>query len=335
MLGWKEGVSFRVASEMPPAIAAINERLLADQLEVHLARLAELSALISEQRARIRTLKADVARMEKLRPILLERKAIREALYRKEHGSRLALLEQQERLIQLDGNLASTRSEIVEAEASLASLAARKTVAASDFLRERRAELASVRERMIALREDIRQARERLVRHRLVSPVDGVVQDLAVHTEDGAVRAGQLLMTIVPQDAGLRVEAFLSNSDVGFVRQGQRASVRIATFDYRRYGGLDGTVVSVSTDAVNAADTGLASADTGAGTSVPGTNEPNGRAFRVLIELDRDWFDVDGERIALSPGMAIEASILIGRQRVIEYLLRPLEGYRQDALREK
>ena len=82
-----------MTSEIPPAIAAINERLAADQIEAHLARLAELSALISEQRARIRTLKADVARMEKLRPILLERKAIREALYRKEHGSRLALLE--------------------------------------------------------------------------------------------------------------------------------------------------------------------------------------------------------------------------------------------------
>lgn len=238
-------------------------------------------------------------------------------------------------MIELDGNLASTRGEILEAEASLTSLAARKTVATSDFLRERRAELAAVRERMIALREDIRQARERLVRHRLVSPVDGVVQDLAVHTEDGAVRAGQMLMTVVPRDAGLRVEAFLSNSDIGFVRQGQRASIRIATFDYRRYGGLDGTVVSVSMDAVNAADTGLAPADTGARTSVSAANEPNGRAFRVLIELDRDWFDVDGKRTALSPGMGVEASILIGSQRVIECILRTLEGYRRDALRER
>ncbi len=335
VLGWREGVSFRVASEAPPAIAAINERLLADQIEVHRARLAELDASIAERRARIRTLKANVARMEKLRPILIERKAIREALYRKEHGSRLALLEQQERMIELEGNLASTRSEIAEAEASLASLTARKTVAATDFLRERRAELAAVRERMIALREDIRQARERLARHRLASPVDGVVQDLAVHTEDGAVRAGQILMTIVPRNAGLRVEAFLSNSDIGFVRQGQRAGVRIATFDYRRYGGLDGTVVSVSRDAVNAADTGLAPAGSGAGVPTPAGSQTDGRAFRVLIELDRDWFDVDGERIALSPGMAVEASILIGSQRVIEYILRPLEGYRQDALREK
>ena len=335
VLGWRKGVSFRAASEAPQTVAAIHERLLADQIAAHRARLAELDGQVAEQRARIRTLQASVARMEKLHPVLLERKTIRESLYRKEHGSRLALLEQREKVIELEGTLASTRSEIAEAEASLASLEARKTAAAAEFLRERRAELAKVHERMIALHEDVRQVRERRIRHRLLAPVDGVVQDLAVHTEDGAVQAGQVLMAIVPRSAGLLVEAFLSNSDVGFVRSGQRASVRIATFDYRRYGALDGTVVSVSRDAVNARAAGLSAASIGANTPVPEAVGPEGRTFRVLIELDRDWFELDGEHVPLSSGMSVEASILIGSQRVIEYVLRPLEGYRQDALREK
>ena len=333
ILGWREGISSRAISEAPQTIAAIHVQLLEDQLAAHRARLAELDGSVAERQAHIRTLQVDAARMEKLRPVLLERQDIREFLYRKKHGSKLALLEQRERVIELEGSLASTRSEIAEAKASLASLEARKTAVATEFLRERRAELAKVQERMIALREDIRQARERRARHMLLAPVDGAVHDLAVHTEDGAVRAGQMLMAIVPRDAGLRVEAFLSNSDVGFVRAGQRASLRIATFDYRRYGVLDGTVVSVSRDAVNAMDAGSGPVGNAALPQIAAG--PERQAFRVLIELDRDWFDLDGERMPLSSGMAVEASILIGSQKVIEYVLRPLEGYRQDALREK
>ena len=88
------------------------------------------------------------------------------------------------------------------------------------------AELAAVRERMILLRQDIRQARERRARHTLVSPVAGVVQDFAVHTQDGVVEPGTQIMVVVPRDTGLRVEAFVSNDDVGFVRPGRPASCR-------------------------------------------------------------------------------------------------------------
>ena len=334
LLGWRRSVPFNPPSGAPHEIVAINERLFADQIESHRARLHELDERIAERRAQIGTLKAKVAKLEKLLPILRERTRMHGALYNTRHGSRIKLLDERQKLIELEGDVHLGSSEIAGASASLAALRAQKRRTIAEYARERRAELAAVRGRMIVLLQDIRQAREHRARHTLVSPVAGVVQDLAVHTQDGVVEPGTQIMVIVPRDTGLRVEAFVSNDDVGFVRPGQRATLKIATFDFRRYGTIEGTVTNVARDAVTV---GAAAAGASGGLA-PGEQTagvPEGPAFRTLIDLDRTHLEIENEEVPLSPGMAVEAAIVLGRQRVIEYVLHPLRGYRQDAFTEK
>lgn len=339
LLGWRQQAPFNPPSGAPHEIVAINERLVTDQIESHRARLHELDGRIAERRAQIETLGASVAKLETLLPILRERTEMQDALYHTKHGSRIKLLDERQKLIELEGDIRLKSNEIAEANASLAALRAQKRRTVAEYARERRAELAAVRERMILLRQDIRQARERRARHTLVSPVDGVVQDLAVHTQDGVVEPGAQVMVIVPRDTGLRVEAFVSNDDVGFVRPGQRATLKIATFDFRRYGTIEGTVTNVAQDAVNvgAPDAGGAAAASSGrlGLEEQTGSAPGAPAFRTLIDLDRTHLEIEDQKIALSPGMAVEAAIVLGRQRVIEYVLHPLRGYRQDAFREK
>ena len=339
LLGWRQQAPFNPPSGAPREIVAINERLVADQIESHRARLRELDGRIVERRAQIGTLEARVAKLETLLPILRERTEMQDVLYRTKHGSRIRLLDERQKLIELEGEVRLGRSEIAEVTAALAAFRAQKRRTIAEYARERRAELAAVGERMILLRQDIRRARERRARHTLVSPVDGVVQDLAVHTQDGVVEPGAQLMVIVPRDTGLRVEAFVSNDDVGFVSPGQRATLKIATFDFRRYGTIEGTVTNVARDAVNvgapeaggavAGSSGRLALDEQSGSA------PGAPAFRTLIDLDRAHLEIENEKIALSPGMAVEAAIVLGRQRVIEYVLHPLRGYREDAFREK
>ena len=337
LLGWRQQAPFNPPDGAPPEIVAINERLVTDQLESHRARLHELDGRIAEHRAQIGTLGAKVETLEKLLPILRERTEMHDALYNSKHGSRIKLLDERQKLIELAGDIHLGNSEIAQAKASLAALRAQKRRTVAEHFRERRADLAIVRGRMIQLRQDIRQARERRARHTLVSPVAGVVQDLAVHTQDGVVDPGTQIMVIVPRDTGLRVEAFVSNDDVGFVRPGQRATLKIATFDFRRYGTIEGTVTNVARDAVTvgAPDAGAAAAGSSGLLQEQTGSAPDRPAFRTLIDLDRTHLEIENEKIALSPGMAVEAAIVLGRQRVIEYVLHPLRGYRQDAFREK
>ena len=339
LLGWREGKPLQPPAQAPTVIVAINRKLLADQIATHRARLHELEGLLRERRAQLRTLRAGIAKYEKLLPILRERTAMQETLYRKNHSSRIDLFAEQERLVELEGNLALRKEELVQARASLDTLAAQQEGTVSAFYREGRAALAAVEERMMVLRQDIRQAREHRDRHTLLSPVDGVVQDLAVHTEAGMVEPGARLMVIVPRDAALRVEALVSNADIGFIKPGQRVTLKVATFDFRRYGAIEGTVSHIGRDAVNAGGQSGGYGPPGvAAAAMPGSPPPNAAAgpmFKALIDLDHTWMEIEGRKIDLLPGMSAEAAVILGKQRLIEYVLQPLRGYRQDAFREK
>lgn len=338
-LAWRDSRVFRPPAGAPPEIVSVNEQLLADQIAAHRAQLHELDGVMAERRAQLQTIEAVLAKHGKLLPILRERTAMRETLYRTNHGSRLALFEEQERLVELEGNITLRRRESAEVKASLAAIRARKERAVSEFYRERRALLASVRERMIVLRQDIRQTGEHRARHTLLSPVDGVVQDLAVHTENGMVEPGARLMVIVPRNAGIRVEAYVANTDIGFVKPGQRVTLKVTTFDFRRYGAIEGTVSHIGKDAVTTGTQAGAPAPTsidGAPATAQSTRAgPAGPVFKALIKLDQTHMEIEGRKIELLPGMSSEASFILGSQRLIEYLLQPLRGYRQDAFREK
>src|SRR4051812_40100986 len=111
-------------------------------------------------------------------------------------------------------------------------------------------ELGKAQQKASGLRQDIIRAEQRRSLQRLTSPVDGMVQQLAVHTIGGIVTPAQTLMLVVPAESRLEIEAMVSNRDIGFVSAGQEAAVKIDTFNFTRYGLLHGTILSVSQDAI-------------------------------------------------------------------------------------
>jgi hemolysin D len=129
------------------------------------------------------------------------------------------------------------------------------------------------------------------------------------------VTPAQPLLSIVPNDATVEVDATVFNQDIGFVRPGQEVTVKLDTFPYTRYGYLSGTVTSVSHDAVQ--------------------DEKLGLMFPVRIRLTRSWLDIEGARVNLSPGMSLSAELRTGRRRVIDYLLGPLREGTGEAFRER
>jgi hemolysin D len=173
----------------------------------------------------------------------------------------------------------------------------------------------------------------------LTAPVDGTVQQLAVHTIGGVVTPGQSLLVVVPADSHLEIEAMVSNRDIGFVHPGQPADIKVDTFSYTRYGFLYGEVENVSADAVtpdkrdeepNARPTGLdkdaaAASDTGA-------KEP---VYAARVSLDKTAMVVDDRTVNLTPGMAVTVEIKTGSRHIISYFLSPLLRYGHESLRER
>ena len=84
----------------------------------------------------------------------------------------------------------------------------------------------------------------------LTAPVEGIVQQLAMHTVGGVVTPAQPLLVVVPVGSHLEIEAMVSNCDIGFVEAYQEAEIKVATFNFTRYGLLNGRVLTVSQDAI-------------------------------------------------------------------------------------
>jgi hemolysin D len=145
--------------------------------------------------------------------------------------------------------------------------------------------------------------------------VGGVVKELVLAAEGEVVTPAQPLMQIVPGEETLVVEAYLTNKDVGFVREKMSAVVKIHTFPFTKYGLIDAQVVQISADAL--------------------ADKEQGLIYKVRLLLKRDWLDVEGEKVYLLPGMAVTAEVKTGTRRLIEYFLAPLLRYRQESARER
>lgn len=149
----------------------------------------------------------------------------------------------------------------------------------------------------------------------LTAPVSGTVQQLSLHTIGGVVPPAQQLMTIVPDEDLLEVEAVLENRDIGFVHQGHSAEVKVEAFDYTKYGAVPAIVTQVSRDAIK--------------------DEKDNLAYTVKVTLQKTFIEIDGQRVKLQPGMIVDVGIKTGKRRLIEYLLSPLLHQQREAMHER
>ncbi len=189
------------------------------------------------------------------------------------------------------------------------------------------------------MRANLVKAQVSLTAKTLRAPIAGTVQELAVHTVGGVVTPAQPLMIVVPNGGGLVVEAMVNNRDVGFVHVGQTARVKIDTFNFTRYGLIDGKVIGLSHDTVNQGahdesrkDSDNKTSDSSSNTSQSQSSEP---AYVARIRLARNWMETETGRVNLGPGMAVTAEIQTGRRRIIDYLLSPLQGEVKDSMHER
>jgi hemolysin D len=244
--------------------------------------------------------------------------------------------ETQQDLVEHEQELVVQRSRLEEATAATTALREQRRQTEAEYNRTNFNDLADAQQKAGSLKEALVQAEQRRQLQTLTAPVDGAVQQLAVHTVGGVVTPAQQLMVIVPADAQLEVEAMVSNRDIGFVHSGEPVEVKVDTFNFTRYGLLHGTVASVSQDSIvrdKPADR--------QGAAKPGalanTSEPQGQEllYAARIGLDRTQMQIEDNLINLSPGMAVTVEIKTGSRRVIEYLLSPLLRYKHESLRER
>ncbi|WP_262047168.1 HlyD family type I secretion periplasmic adaptor subunit [Bradyrhizobium sp. Bra78] len=318
------------------ALIEMHRRFLVSQATEQAAKLAAIDRQISQKEAERATSKASMDKLKATIGPLQQRVEIREQLYQKELGSKLQYLADYQELLGQRQEILVQQSRFGEADAAVGVLVENRNKTIAEYERTLLEELAKAEQKAAGLSQDVIKAERHTGLQNLTAPIDGVVQQLAVHTVGGVVTPAQPIMMIVPIDSNLEVEAMISNQDIGFVEAGQNAAIKIDTFNFTRYGLLHGKVINISQDAIprNKPPENGNTRPLGAGTT---SSEPNGQelVYAARVSLDRSYMNIENKHVSLSPGMAATVEIKSGSRSVISYLLSPIMRYKQESLRER
>jgi adhesin transport system membrane fusion protein len=170
-------------------------------------------------------------------------------------------------------------------------------------------ELARLQTELTQLEENLVVRDDAVKRTTLVSPVNGLVKQIRTNTVGGVVAGGAPLMEIVPVGDKVLVEMRVKPADIGFLRVGQAAEVKLTAYEFTVYGSMSGKVVTISPDALGDPERAQA---------------PDGTWYRALVVADRSSLQAGGKPLAAIPGMTGTAEVNVGERTVLSYLLRPM-----------
>ncbi len=217
--------------------------------------------------------------------------------------------------IELERDLATAQARQMEAQAAVMEARSNQASYRAELQRSLSERQAQARLKVAQLQEEGTKASQRQLLTQLTAPVAGTVQQLAVHTAGGVVTPAQVLLVLVPEEAEVTAEVALENKDIGFVKVGQQAEVKLETFPFTRYGTVPATVTRISADAV--------------------PDEKRGALFMATLKLDKSAMTVEGKSIRLSPGMNLTAEVKTGKRRAISYLLNPIQQHADEAAKDR
>jgi membrane fusion protein, hemolysin D len=329
-------LDFVSPSGAPSDLVEMQKQYLTSQTTEYRAKVAEVDRQIAQKEAERDSISAALEKIAAILPPLQERVDIRKYLYGKELGSKLLYLTEYQDLVGQQQEMEVQRNKRREAVAAVATLKETRRKAIAEYHRIQLDDRAKAEQKAAALEQDLIRAGEKTRLQMLTAPIDGTVQQLAVHTIGGVVTPAQALAIVVPQGAELEIEAMISNRDIGFVHAGQEVAIKIDTFPFTRYGLLHGKVLSVSQDAITREKPQDRNNPQSRNPDEP-SSEPPGQelVYSARVSLDQTTMQVDDKAVDLNPGMAATVEIKTGLRRIISYILSPLVRYQHDVLRER
>ena len=303
--------------DLEPKDLSFQLQLYQTRMSEYRAKLAAAEAAVNQQYSALVSARAQADKYRDILVIARDQEARMQKLLEEDAVALFQVLQYRSTRIQTEGNLASQIADVSRMEAALAQSRQQLVGVTAERDRDIAAKMMDDRRLLSANLEDLKKAEEKNRLARLVAPVDGRVGQLAVHTVGGVVTEAQALMTVVPDDATLEAEAWVANKDIGFVEVGQRAEIKVETYNFQKYGTFDATVKEISPDAARQSE-----------------KDPEMK-YRILLSLDRSSVSLLKREGQLATGMSITAEIKIRQKRIIEFFLDPFRKQTSEALRER
>jgi len=299
-----------------PALVESELRLFRarrQSLEVQLQILAER---VEQKSRELQETSTNLVRLQTNLKLALEEEALKKPLALSGVVPKTDVIRLQREIADLRGQIGVSENSVPRIEAGIREAQAQVSEQKLRYLQEAEAELGQRSAEQAILEETIRSVRDKVNRTDVKAPVDGVVNALNVNTVGGVVRAGEVLAEIVPLEESLRVEVRVRPSDIAFVHPDQTALVKITAYDFSIFGGLEGRVEKISPD--SAVD--------------ESTREVY---YTVTVKTLSNQLAGRNQNLSIFPGMVASVDILTGKKSVLDYLLKPINKAKSEALRER
>jgi adhesin transport system membrane fusion protein len=238
-----------------------------------------------------------------------------ERLVKRGSVSEMDVIQAQEEVDDWVSKKENTSEDISKAQAFIEELQESVEKIRSDFRSKSAEEHNQVKSKSLSLKASISGIADKQDRTHIVSPVKGIVNKIHITTIGGSVRPGMTLIEVVPLDDKLVVEARIKPKDIGFLRTGLKAKVKLTAYSFATYGGLEGTLATISADAITT---------------------PKGETFFITrVETKRTGLGTEEHPLPIIPGMQAEVDIIVDRKTVLSYLLKPMLKAREKFITPK
>jgi membrane fusion protein, adhesin transport system len=216
------------------------------------------------------------------------------------------------------GELATAKVAVPKAQAAIGEAKQKLDQVEITIRGDENRELRDAQSRWTDIKDNTVKDLDRLQRTEIRSPVRGTIKELKINTIGGVIQPGKDLIAIVPLEDQLLVEAQVSPADVAFLRPGMRAVVKITSYDYGIYGGLDATLLDISAD-----------------TLIDEKSRDPKQFFRIRLKTDKNYLGTETKRLPISPGMSAQVDIMTGKKTVWQYIMKPILKSKDNALTER
>lgn len=280
------------------------------------SRRTAAEQVIEQRSSEVAAVRESINRLIKTLKVLDDQERMLSESVKKGYYPELRYLELKREIIEQNGQIAELKNQVIASRSALEEARTRRQIIDREARSEVIDELETRRKELEAVQTQLAQAMAHLRNLDIISPVAGVVQNLAVTSVGQAVRPSDTIMMIVPTGASLVVAARLSNDDIGYVKTGQLATVKIRTYDFLRYGTLEGVVEQISADATEDKRTGEF-------------------MFDVFVRTKQTFVGSDMTQLAVQPGMLVDVDLHIGQRSILSYLTDRVLFTTSTAFRER
>lgn len=302
------------ADRRPQLVAAERSAHEARRRE-HTSTVAVLEQQAHQKQSELREMEAKYNATASNLKLLKERVAMSATLLKDGLTPKMDHLKLEGEVQALAGELSTMSQSVPRLRSAMAEVQERIKESGLSFRREALEQLKQVETAIGETRQLLSKATDQQSRTQVQSPIDGVVKNMRYHTLGGVVQAGESILELVPTGTNLVIEAKLKPIDRGYVEAGQSAVIKISTYDFTRYGGLNGKVTLVAPDST--------------------TNQKEEPYFRVLVKPNKTYFGRKEGELIITPGMQATVDIHTGTRTVMEYLLKPVIKARGEAFHER